>query len=54
MLLDELLKRLSIATADQLHQPHIIGIFFRSALVSSIVLRHRDLDVGTRQNLPEK
>jgi hypothetical protein len=54
MLLDELFKRLSIAPPDQLHQPHVIGIFFRSALVSSIVLRHRDLDVGARQNLPEK
>jgi hypothetical protein len=54
MLLDELLKCPSIAPADQLHQPHVIGIFFRSALVSSIVLRHRELDVGTRQNLPEK
>src|SRR5215470_8039560 len=45
MLLDELLKCVSIAATDQLHQPHVIGIFFRSALVSSIVLRHRDLDV---------
>jgi hypothetical protein len=43
MLLDELLKCLSIATADQLHQPHVIGIFFRSALVSSIVSSHRSL-----------
>src|SRR5882724_592706 len=51
MLLDKLLKCLSIAPADQLHQPHVIGIFFRSALVSSIVLRHRELDVGTWQNL---
>jgi hypothetical protein len=47
MLHDELLKCPSIAAADQLHQPHIIGIFFRSALVSSIVLRHCDLDVAT-------
>jgi hypothetical protein len=54
MLLDELLERPSIAPADQLHQPHVIGIFFRSALVSSIVLRHRDLDVGTPESLPEK
>jgi hypothetical protein len=54
MLLDELLKCLSIAPADQLHQPHVIGIFFRSALGSSILLRHRELDVGTWQNLPEK
>jgi hypothetical protein len=54
MLLDELLKRIRVAAADKLHQPHVIGIFFRSALVSSIVLRHRDLDVGAQQNLPEK
>src|SRR5512133_820601 len=54
LLLDELLKCLSIAPAAQLHQPHIIGILFRSALVSLIVLRHRELDVGTWQNLPEK
>src|SRR5215510_6884483 len=54
MLLDELLKRLRIASPDQLHQPHVSCIFFRSAQVSSIVLRHRDLDVGTWQNLPEK
>src|SRR3954465_7043913 len=53
MLLDELLKCASIAAANQLHQPDVIGIFFRSTLVSSIVLRHRDLDVGPRQNLPE-
>jgi hypothetical protein len=43
-----------VAAADKLHQPHVIGIFFRFALVSSIVLRHRELDVGTWQNLPEK
>ena len=54
MLLDELLQGPSIAPADQLHQPHVIGIFFRSALISSIVLRHRDLDVGTPKSLPEK
>src|SRR5882724_1465720 len=54
MLLDELLKRMRVAAADKLHQPHVIGIFFRSALVSSIALRHRDLDVWTRQTLPEK
>jgi hypothetical protein len=53
MLFDELLKCPSIPPADQLHQPDIIGIFFRSALVSSIILGHRELDVGTRQNLPE-
>ena len=47
MLFDELLKRMRVAAADKLHQPHVIGIFFRSALVSWIVLRHRDLDVGT-------
>ena len=49
MLLDELLKRMRVAAADKLHQPHVIGIFFRSALVSSIVLRHRELDVGPRK-----
>src|SRR4029450_653042 len=54
MLLDELFKCPSIAPADQLYQPHVIGVFFRSALISSIVLRHRELDVGTWQNLPEK
>src|SRR5215467_12490817 len=54
MLLDELLKCLSIPAPDQLHQSYVIRIFFRSALVSSIVLRHRDLDVGARQNLTEK
>jgi hypothetical protein len=40
--------------ADQLHKPHVIGIFFRSAPISLIALRHRDLDVGPGQNLPEK
>jgi hypothetical protein len=54
MFLDELLKCLSITSADQLHQLDVIGIFFRSALVYPVVLRHRELDVGTRQNLPEK
>src|SRR4030095_6343469 len=54
MLFDELLKRMRVAAADKLHQPHVTGIFFRSALVSSIVLRHRDLDVGTPKSLPEK
>ena len=47
MLFDQPLKGLGISSADQLHQPHVVGIFFRSTLVSSIVLRHRDLDVGT-------
>src|SRR5215211_9329953 len=54
MLLDQLLKGLGIATADQLHQPYVIRIFFRSALVSLIALRHCDLDAGTWQKLPEK
>ena len=54
MLLDELLKCLSITAAHQLHEPHVIGIFFRFILIPLILLRHRDLDVGTRQNLPEK
>ena len=47
MFFDQPLICLCIASADKLHQSNVLGIFFRPAEISSIVLRHRDLDVRT-------
>jgi hypothetical protein len=38
MFFDELFKCMGIASANKPHQPHILGIFFRLALVFWIVL----------------